>query len=162
MKMSPSGKVGMMEPSVAMVERDAAVESLIDLHFGSGETVATRLRVDLEAAAVVQRSAARMDTLTVVSLLRFRLRPSPPEFRRLFPRVPPPFQPLSGMLDSVLFSDPVKTIGICRYRRIRRCSEKDRWFSSEQSFSMFGTTRSSLIRTLLPMPGRSDRLLRLR
>jgi hypothetical protein len=42
----------MMEPSVAVVERDAAVESLIDLHFGSSETVATRLRVDLEAAAV--------------------------------------------------------------------------------------------------------------
>src|ERR1700683_2806980 len=42
----------MLEPRVAVVVRDAAVESLIDPHFGSGETVATRLRVDLKAAAV--------------------------------------------------------------------------------------------------------------
>jgi hypothetical protein len=41
-----------VEPGVAVVERDAAVESLIDLHFGSSETVATRLRVDLQALAV--------------------------------------------------------------------------------------------------------------
>jgi hypothetical protein len=42
----------MMELGVAVVERDAAVESLIDLHFGSSETVAAGLRMDLQALAV--------------------------------------------------------------------------------------------------------------
>ena len=42
----------MFEPGIAMVERDAAVQSLIDLHFGSGETVAAGLRMDLQALAV--------------------------------------------------------------------------------------------------------------
>jgi len=42
----------MLEPGIAVVERDAAIESLIDLHFGSGKTIATRLRMNLQAAAV--------------------------------------------------------------------------------------------------------------
>jgi hypothetical protein len=48
----------MLEPSITVVERDAAVQSLIDLHFGSGETVAARLRVDLQALAVPRRGSA--------------------------------------------------------------------------------------------------------
>src|SRR5579863_4813422 len=42
----------MLEPGIAVVERDAAIESLIDLHSGSGKTIATRLRMNLQAAAV--------------------------------------------------------------------------------------------------------------
>jgi len=42
----------MFEPGIAMVERDAAVQGLIDLHFGSSETVAAGLRMDLQALAV--------------------------------------------------------------------------------------------------------------
>ncbi len=37
----------MLEPGVAIVERDATVESLIDLHFGSVEAVAARLGMNL-------------------------------------------------------------------------------------------------------------------
>src|SRR5665213_1855061 len=50
--MSPSGKVGMLEPSVAVVERDAAVERLIDLYFGTGEAEAARLGMNLQSLAV--------------------------------------------------------------------------------------------------------------
>src|ERR1700740_409137 len=42
----------MVEPSVAVVERNAAVERLTDVHFGSGEAEAARLRMDLNSAAV--------------------------------------------------------------------------------------------------------------
>ncbi len=46
-KMSPSGEVGMRKPSIAIVERDAAVEGVMDLNFGAGETEAARLWMDL-------------------------------------------------------------------------------------------------------------------
>src|SRR5713226_7424935 len=42
----------MFQAGVAIVERDAPVESLIDLHFGTGEAEAARLLGDLEAAAL--------------------------------------------------------------------------------------------------------------
>ena len=42
----------MLEPGIAIVERDAAVESLMDLDFGSGETEAAGLRMNLQPAAV--------------------------------------------------------------------------------------------------------------
>lgn len=50
--MSPSRKVGMLEPGVAVVERNAAVERLMDLHFGPREAVASRLRMNLKPLAV--------------------------------------------------------------------------------------------------------------
>lgn len=42
----------MLEPGVAIVERNAAIESLVDLDFGSGETVAARLRMNLQPPAI--------------------------------------------------------------------------------------------------------------
>ena len=42
----------MLEPGVAVVERDAAVERLMDLNFRSSEAEAARLRVNLQPAAV--------------------------------------------------------------------------------------------------------------
>ena len=42
----------MFETGVAVVERDPAIESLMELHFGSGKAEAAGLRRDLEAAAV--------------------------------------------------------------------------------------------------------------
>src|SRR6185437_9118239 len=42
----------MLEPGIAIVERDLAVESAIDLHFGSGETEAARLRMDLQPLTI--------------------------------------------------------------------------------------------------------------
>ena len=41
----------MLQAGVAVIERDATVESLVDLHFGTGEAEATRLLGDLEATA---------------------------------------------------------------------------------------------------------------
>ena len=41
----------MFEASVAVVHRDTSIESLVDMHFGSGEAKAARLLGDLEAAA---------------------------------------------------------------------------------------------------------------
>src|SRR5258708_24551499 len=41
----------MFEGGVAVVEGDATVESLVDLHFGTGEAEATCLLGDLEATA---------------------------------------------------------------------------------------------------------------
>src|ERR1700704_2425917 len=41
----------MWQAGVAIVERDAPVESLVDLHFGTGEAETTRLLGDLEATA---------------------------------------------------------------------------------------------------------------
>jgi hypothetical protein len=52
-----------LEPSIAIVERDATIESLIDLHFGSGEPEATGLRMYLQPAAI---------PLTTLSLLTMR------------------------------------------------------------------------------------------
>src|SRR5271167_663523 len=49
--MSPSRKVGMIEPGVAIVERDTAIESLMDLDFGSGEAEAAGLGMNLQPAA---------------------------------------------------------------------------------------------------------------
>ena len=42
----------MLEPGVAVVERDPAIEGLTNLDFGSGETEAAGLRMDLQPAAV--------------------------------------------------------------------------------------------------------------
>src|ERR1700734_1214604 len=42
----------MLEPGVAIVEGEAAIESLIDLDLGSGEAEAARLRMDLQPLAV--------------------------------------------------------------------------------------------------------------
>lgn len=42
----------MLEPSIAIVERDAAIESLTDLHFCSGEAEATGLRMNLQPVAI--------------------------------------------------------------------------------------------------------------
>jgi hypothetical protein len=42
----------MIEPGIAIVERDTAIESLMDLDFGSGETEAAGLRMNLQSAAV--------------------------------------------------------------------------------------------------------------
>ena len=42
----------MLQPRVAVVERDAPIESLVDLHFGSGEAEAACLLGNLEAAAL--------------------------------------------------------------------------------------------------------------
>src|SRR5229473_1817092 len=41
----------MFQAGVAIVERDAPVESLVDLHFGTGEAEAARLLGDLKATA---------------------------------------------------------------------------------------------------------------
>src|SRR5216684_4527932 len=41
----------MLQAGGAIVERDATVESLVDLHFGTGEAEATRLLGNLEATA---------------------------------------------------------------------------------------------------------------
>ncbi len=46
----------MFQAGVAIVERDAPVESLIDLHFGTGEAEAARLLGDLEAASSTKAS----------------------------------------------------------------------------------------------------------
>ena len=42
----------MLEPSIAIVERDAAIESLMDLDGGSGKAEAAGLRMNLQPAAV--------------------------------------------------------------------------------------------------------------
>jgi hypothetical protein len=42
----------MIEPGIAIVERDTAIESLMDLDFGSGETEAAGLGMNLQPAAV--------------------------------------------------------------------------------------------------------------
>src|SRR2546423_1468175 len=42
----------MFQAGIAIVERDATVESLVDLYFGTGEAKATRLLGDLEATAL--------------------------------------------------------------------------------------------------------------
>ena len=42
----------MIEPGIAIVERDTAIESLMDLDFGSGETEAAGLGMKLQPAAV--------------------------------------------------------------------------------------------------------------
>lgn len=49
--MSPSGEMGMLEPVVAVIERNATVQRLMDLHFGSCKTKPPRLRMDLESLA---------------------------------------------------------------------------------------------------------------
>src|SRR5260370_27655387 len=41
----------MLQAGGAIVERDATVESLVDLHFGTGEAESTRLLGNLEATA---------------------------------------------------------------------------------------------------------------
>jgi len=42
----------MIEPGIAIVERDTAIESLMDLDFGSGEAEAAGLGMNLQPAAV--------------------------------------------------------------------------------------------------------------
>lgn len=42
----------MLKAGVAVVERNAAIESVADLHFGSGEAVTAGLRMDLQPPAV--------------------------------------------------------------------------------------------------------------
>src|SRR6266480_3620372 len=51
MKVSPWRSQGVLQAGVAVVERDAAVESLIEMDFGSGEAEALALLGDLEALA---------------------------------------------------------------------------------------------------------------
>src|SRR5713226_6555268 len=51
MKVSPSWSVGMFEASIAVVERDLAVETVIELNFGAGEAEAAVLGRYLETAA---------------------------------------------------------------------------------------------------------------
>jgi len=50
--MSPRWGVAVVQASLSVVERDFAVERLVELHFGSGETEAVILGRDLEASAV--------------------------------------------------------------------------------------------------------------
>ena len=52
MKMSPWRSQGVLQAGVAVVKRDAAVERLIDMDFGSGEAEALALLGDLEALTV--------------------------------------------------------------------------------------------------------------
>ncbi|HEV2195372.1 MAG TPA: hypothetical protein VGR55_07300 [Candidatus Acidoferrum sp.] len=62
--MSPPWDGGVFEAGITVVERHAAIESLIDVHFGAGEAEAEGLLGDLEAAAfslhdIVVADAAR-------------------------------------------------------------------------------------------------------
>ncbi len=52
MKMSPWRSQGVLQAKVAVVEANAAVESLIEMNFGAGEAVALALLGDLKALAV--------------------------------------------------------------------------------------------------------------
>src|SRR5712664_3862210 len=52
MKVSPWRSQGVLQAGVAVIERDAAVESLIEMDFGSGEAEALSLLGDLEALAL--------------------------------------------------------------------------------------------------------------
>ena len=52
MKMSPWRSQGVLQASIAVVERDSPVERLIDIHFGSGKAEALALLRDLETLAV--------------------------------------------------------------------------------------------------------------
>src|SRR5258708_24754156 len=52
MKMSPPWDGLVFEAGFAVVERDASVESLVDVHFGTSEAEATCLLGNLEAAAL--------------------------------------------------------------------------------------------------------------
>src|SRR5271154_3885050 len=52
MKMSPWRSQGVLQAGVAVVERDAAVQSLVDVDFGSGKAEALSLLGDLEALAL--------------------------------------------------------------------------------------------------------------
>src|SRR3974390_3448 len=49
MKMSPWLRQGVVQFGIAVVEGDAAVESLVEVHLGSGEAEAAALRWNLEA-----------------------------------------------------------------------------------------------------------------
>ena len=51
MKMSPWRSQGVLQAGVAVVERDAPIESLIEVDFGSGKAEAAGLLGDLEALA---------------------------------------------------------------------------------------------------------------
>jgi hypothetical protein len=51
MKVSPWRSQGMLQTGVAVIERDADVESLIEMDFGSGKAEALSLLGDLEALA---------------------------------------------------------------------------------------------------------------
>ncbi len=52
MKMSPSWGVGVFEASIAVVERDASVESVIELNFGTCDAEAPMLGQDLETVTL--------------------------------------------------------------------------------------------------------------
>src|SRR4051794_41774467 len=52
MKMSPWRSQGVLQTSVAVVERDASVEGLIDVDFGSSKAEALALLRDLKAVAL--------------------------------------------------------------------------------------------------------------
>ncbi len=52
MKVSPWRSQGVLQAGVAVIERDAAIESLIEMDFGSGEAEALALLWDLEALAL--------------------------------------------------------------------------------------------------------------
>src|SRR5205823_9006280 len=51
MKMSPRWDGLVLQAGFAVIERDAPVESLVDVHFGTGEAEAAGLLRDLEATA---------------------------------------------------------------------------------------------------------------
>src|SRR5208282_922540 len=52
MKMSPWRSQGVLQASVAVVERNASIESLIEMDFGPGEAEALPLLGDLKALAI--------------------------------------------------------------------------------------------------------------
>ncbi len=68
----------MLQAGLAVVERDAPIKSLIDLHFGSGEAEAASLLGDLEAAAlplhdvVVADDAFMHEAADTVEIIRSR------------------------------------------------------------------------------------------
>ncbi len=63
--MSPCRKIGMLQPSIAIVERDPAIESLMDLHGGSGKAEAAGLRMNLQPLAAPLHDVVVADDVLV-------------------------------------------------------------------------------------------------
>src|SRR5579863_537678 len=78
MKLSPPWDGCVFEAGVAVIERDTSIESLVDLHLGTGEAEAAGLLGDLEAAAfplhdvVVADGAFMQETADAVEAVRRR------------------------------------------------------------------------------------------
>ena len=68
--MSPSCQIGMLQPGVAVVERDAAIESLMDLHGGSGKAKAAGLRMNLQPVAAPLHDVVVADDALVSEAVR--------------------------------------------------------------------------------------------